>query len=136
MEQIQWAAFGAATGSLIAGLHRHISILADSLGSSVGAYLCDPAFCLSSKAKTSGCPTHSFQKKTKEVKAMSQVFHVGRVSYIQTALWGYTEVCSGRHRHGGNEHVLSGIGAWTLHLHPWGQRPEKDPEARRRDMQL
>ena len=35
----------AATGSLIAGLHRHISILADSLSSSVGAYLCDPAFC-------------------------------------------------------------------------------------------
>ena len=34
----------AATGSLIAGLHRHISILADSLSSSVGAYLCDPAF--------------------------------------------------------------------------------------------
>ena len=57
----------AATGSLIAGLHRHISILADSLSSSVGAYLCDPAFCFSSKAKTSGCPTHSFQKKTKEV---------------------------------------------------------------------
>ena len=43
------AAFGAATGSLIAGLHRHISILADSLSSSVGAYLCDPAFCFSLK---------------------------------------------------------------------------------------
>ena len=26
--QVQWAAFGAATGSLIAGLHRHISVLA------------------------------------------------------------------------------------------------------------
>ena len=67
----------AATGSLIAGLHRHISILADSLSSSVGAYLCDPAF-FSSKAKTSGSPTHSFPKKTKEVKAMSQVFRVER----------------------------------------------------------
>ena len=99
----------AATGSLIAGLHRHISILADSLSSSVGAYLCDPAF-LRDKAESacrvymgmhlndkvengchacmnrhlrptyseklasscmhraaSGCPTHSFQKNTKEL---------------------------------------------------------------------
>ncbi len=48
----------AATGSLTAGLHRHISILANSLGSSVGAYLCDPAFCFSSKGKTSGCLAH------------------------------------------------------------------------------
>ena len=36
------AAVGAATGSMTAGLHRHISILADSLGSSAGAYLYDP----------------------------------------------------------------------------------------------
>jgi hypothetical protein len=35
-------------------------------------------FVFPQKQKTSGCPTHSFQKKTKEVKAMSQVFRVER----------------------------------------------------------
>lgn len=68
----------AATGSMIAGLHRHISVLAGFRARlSVRIYV-TRLFCFSSKAKTSGCPTHSFQKKTKEVKAMSQVFRVER----------------------------------------------------------
>ena len=59
----------AATGSLIAGLHRHISILADSLSSSVGAYLCDPAFCFSPKAKNLRVSYSQFSEKDKGGKS-------------------------------------------------------------------
>ena len=59
----------AATGSLIAGLHRHISILADSLSSSVGAYLCDPAFLFFIKSKNLRVSYSQFSEKDKGGKS-------------------------------------------------------------------
>ena len=59
----------AATGSLIAGLHRHISILADSLSSSVGAYLCDPAFLFFIKSKNLRESYSQFSEKDKGGKS-------------------------------------------------------------------
>ena len=66
----------AATGKIIAGLHRHISTLADSLSSSVGAYLCDPAFCFSPKAKNLRVSYSQFSEKDKGGKKQCHRFFV------------------------------------------------------------
>ena len=59
----------AAIDNLIAGLHRHISIMADSLSSSVGAYLCDPAFLFFIKSKNLRLSYSQFSEKDKGGKS-------------------------------------------------------------------
>ncbi len=76
----------AATGCLTAGLHRHISIKAGSLGSYIGALLCDPALFVWIKRKKENIQNDGMEASQRNhlvrrtLSRLFQVNHGGKAS--------------------------------------------------------